>query len=617
MNADAEDNRWDSAHALHSLTLWAAWCCAATWAICRFSPYGDVEAAFQAGFPFADAWIVFRAGVLCLVAMGLAEFLQRSLRIRLYLLAAVAILAIPMLVFANSVLVSWVGRSLFDAETWDHAWNHGGELAGHIPSGAIRLFAMAIVGGLVFSIVGGWGACRLGRRWRENAPRVWPIFVGAIMVSVSGLLGIPAWTHRVPEIASRADELMVPPAGVSVEMARRIEAMDMRHRQVTVTAKPQSCRDIVVVVIESFRPELVTPDVMPNLAALAQRSVVCRNHFSGGNATTHGMFSLLNGLSAVWYSRPVRTAPIGLRLFREAGYELGFFGGHDDWEKFRMTGFINRATFDVMETQSMNWLTTDRQATERAAVFLNADKASRRPRMAVLYLYSTHADYRSYASDQVFQPAADDRYLIPYTNSMRPLVWNRYKNSARSVDRLLAGVLDDERIVAVVGDHGESFLEDGVCGHGTKLNRYQNMTPAVIYCPRQTPQQVDAVTGHADVLPTILGAAGIIVSDPEAMDGVNLLDASERDVRDRVTVTRNYLDDQYLLVPGNVSDREPMIGHRVELTLNEWQASVLETMFLSSNDPSEPDGEAGGVSDGAAVLQEWIEKRLPRVVERD
>jgi membrane-anchored protein YejM (alkaline phosphatase superfamily) len=108
--------------------------------------------------------------------------------------------------------------------------------------------------------------------------------------------------------------------------------------------------------------------------------------------------------------------------------------------------------------------------------------------------------------DQKNQPAAPDHYPIPYPTSLRDQVCNRYLNSARSVDRILADLLDPQRVTIMVGDHGESFLEDGCQGHGIRISRVQNRTPAVVYWPGCEPKSIDAPTMHADVLPTLASA---------------------------------------------------------------------------------------------------------------
>ncbi len=55
----------------------------------------------------------------------------------------------------------------------------------------------------------------------------------------------------------------------------------------------------------------------------------------------------------------------------------------------------------------------------------------------------------------------------------------------------------------VLGDHGEPFLDDGTAIHGTRLSRFQNMTPAVIYYPGVQPRTIQLPTFHPDLLPTL------------------------------------------------------------------------------------------------------------------
>jgi hypothetical protein len=369
----------------------------------------------------------------------------------------------------------------------------------------------------------------------------------------------------------------------------------------------RSLPDVLIVVVESFRHELVDPGVMPNLSRYAEQGIHCQSHFSGGNATNHGMFSLLNGLEAIWYERPVRYSPLLNRLFRQAGYELGFFAGHDDWRKFYMDGYISDEHFDVFETSSPNGLASDRRATQLASTFLNRDETSDhpRPRLALLYLYATHATYNSYAEDQLFQPAADDRFLIPYSKASQPQVWNRYKNSARSVDRLLSAVLREDRVVIVTGDHGESFLEDGTIGHGIRISAFQNMTPAVVYIPGQPKRVIEAPTSHADLLPTILSAIGIPLSDDGVFDGVDLLEASDEILSKRLLVTRNYLRDDVALIGPWTNRADQPFGYRVSVSLRDMHMSALNCI-----DQRGYQQESAGGTEIGEVLKQWSDQRF-------
>ncbi len=370
---------------------------------------------------------------------------------------------------------------------------------------------------------------------------------------------------------------------------------------------PKVLPDVLLVVIESFRRELLDAKVMPNLATIAEKSIVCKTHFSGGNATNHGVFSLVNGLEAIWHETPVRYTPLINRVLRQAGYELGFFGGHDDWRKFQMDGYISSEHYDSFQISRQAGLQSDRQAAQLAAGFLQrrtGNVAQRKPRFAVLYLYSTHAPYYSYANDQVFQEAADDRFLIPYPISSQPYVWNRYKNSARSVDRLIEVVHQDDQITIVTGDHGEAFLEDTTIGHGIRISEYQNMTPMVISIPGQPARRIDLPTMHADILPTLLAALQLRLTETNVLDGVDLASVSEQRLSRRLFATRNYLkEDVAIIGPWTIDPKQPF-AYTASVSLSRFHAGALW--------PIDPHGmETTATNETADVLRDWLAEKFP------
>ena len=351
----------------------------------------------------------------------------------------------------------------------------------------------------------------------------------------------------------------------SGEIAIPSDAREERIRRIgfaQVHNVPEKLPDVVIIVLESFRPELVDVEVMPNLAAAADQGLWCKQHFSSGNATSHGMFSIVTGMDATWFDTSLRYQPSMYRLFRSAGYELGFFAGHDDWRKFYMDGFVSSDHFDTFEIMPQDRLESDRRAIQSMTKFLEPEE-TRAPRLAILYLYVTHAPYRSYAQDRVFSPAAKDGFLIPYSNDQVSKVWNRYKNSAVTADRWIGSILSSssDRLVLVTGDHGEAFLEDGTIGHGTKISIQQNSTPAILIGSGIPHREIDAPTIHSDLLLTLLSATGIGLSDPSRQvdaieddagtslfDGSDLLNTSEETLLQRTNVTRDYLTDDVQLI---------------------------------------------------------------------
>ncbi len=594
----------------------------------------SVTDATQLPTVFAVGWIFGQS--IFLIAPGvLLGWMIAGRRQRLAMLVtAVWAQGIVLLVVCDVITFHWIGERFLSAATW-RAATLGDVLVGHATATMIFSGGGLLVANLICAAAIWWIASN-SATWWTRLPKVPPVgVVGLAIVGLGLIVSAPAiWNRsrtweemgrhstRHPWCAAglvphhgvgRAVTFDPPlPSSTSTSLDAAIRRRDQQQRQLGIDlqwrdqAKPESLPDVLMVVIESFRHELVAADVMPNLWQYAEDGIHCRQHFSGGNATNHGMFSLLNGLEAIWFDRGVRYSPLLNRLLHQAGYELGFFGGHNDWRKFLMDGYISAEHFDVFEIEQPGWLASDRKATQRTAAFLDRDRRpDDPPRLAVLYLYSTHADYHSYVDDRIFQPAADDRFLIPYTEEARTAVWNRYKNSARSIDRFLAAVMRRDRVILVTGDHGESFLEDGVCGHGVRISKYQNMTPAVFYCAGIQPRSIDLPTAHADWLPTLLSALKIPVTEPATLDGIDLLAASSQQLASRLLVTRNYLrDDLAIIGPWTLRSDQPF-GYRASVSLNAPHIAPLNAIDENGREET-----TSGERDAEEAVRRWRQQRF-------
>ena len=155
------------------------------------------------------------------------------------------------------------------------------------------------------------------------------------------------------------------------------------------------------------------------------------------------------------------------------------------------------------------------------------------------------------------------------------MIWNRYRNSARTVDHLIAPLLKHpNRIVAIVGDHGESFLDDGTIGHGTRLSASQTQTPAIIVGSNVPTKKVREATSHADLLPTLLELCDIQTSSPMSFDG---RDVSNPIFRPRVIAIADYLREQAILIP-NEADLDPtFFGLQVGISLLKPHFQIIGT----------------------------------------
>ncbi|EMB18192.1 sulfatase-like hydrolase/transferase [Rhodopirellula europaea] len=498
---------------------------------------------------------------------------------------------------ADLLVFHWVGFRLISADAWNLFSTRVPSLVPYLTFRMMLRWTFAIA--VLFAI--GWICHRgsqllaqaLASQTRQmsvrGATHAWTLSV--LMTAIPGLLawssveinmtrvpsrhalGVTGWfdNHGV-DSQTKEQHVLPGPLFTSEDVTRRTRMLRFNVVQETQSLPP----DILLIVVESLRPELVDPSVMPNTYSRAMRGLWMRRHHSGGNASSLGLFSLVSGLDAIWfYLADVRFSPAMNRLFEQAGYELGFFAGADDWEAFQMEAFIHADAYDTFDIGPRNRLASDRHAIDSAYTFLSRtdfpDGEQRSPRLAVLYLYATHAPFLVAPEHVRDLPSAGEDYPLPFGPDSRNAIWNRYRNSARTLDAMIAPLLNDaNRLVAIVGDHGESFLEDGTIGHGTRLSATQVRTPAILFGPEVTQRKIDFNTSHADLLPTLLSLAKIQVSDPDSFDGIDL---SADSPKPRVLAIADYLRPQALLISPSTIDSK-VLGVHCKLTLRPPEIQI-------------------------------------------
>jgi arylsulfatase A-like enzyme len=161
--------------------------------------------------------------------------------------------------------------------------------------------------------------------------------------------------------------------------------------------------------------------------------------------------------------------------------------------------------------------------------------------------------------------------------------------------------LDRETLVVVLGDHGESFGEQGRWLHGGDLLDPEIHVPLIMWYPGVLPagEVVEAVSRSVDVMPTVLDLFGIPI--PATVEGQSLLPivrgeqrGNERfaiaELADRSIVTivthdwqllknnasgviRLHRTDQPAAIQEEFSAVEPQLAAELENQLDQWQAT--------------------------------------------
>jgi membrane-anchored protein YejM (alkaline phosphatase superfamily) len=184
---------------------------------------------------------------------------------------------------------------------------------------------------------------------------------------------------------------------------------------------------------------------------------------------------------------------------------------------------------------------------DKPAMDLLLEMAGRAPPQGQIFLFFFDATHHDYywppdfpARFQPYAPRDRFNYWVG-TPAKAQLIKNRYLNAVAYLDSLFGQFLAAsgsisgfrESIVAVVGDHGEEFLECGQMTHGGKLDRIQCEIPILIRLPQELSalgSQAHGVLSQVDVLPTVLDAVShqVYAATKQYWNGRSAFDAEPR-----------------------------------------------------------------------------------------
>ncbi len=279
--------------------------------------------------------------------------------------------------------------------------------------------------------------------------------------------------------------------------------------------------NILLLNIESLRFDAVDERVMPRLSAYRDRFQIKldRQHWSGGNATPWGVFSMLTGLSGYQFKDFQWTGmkdPF-LELLSKNGYRLRV-ANKDHIDAAGLAWLFPAGTIfepiDVSENEQEDRRTVTRYLKDRG------ERKAETPAFDFVALNATHLPYAFPAEHAIFQPAPrlTSSHHILRSDEDLEAVRNRYRNGCHFADELVGRILDnllaqgdlDDTIVVLTGDHGEEFQERGQLTHAGVLNDFQARTVLWIHLPEgvAAPPSREAPTVHMDIVPTLLDTLG-------------------------------------------------------------------------------------------------------------
>ena len=124
-------------------------------------------------------------------------------------------------------------------------------------------------------------------------------------------------------------------------------------------------------------------------------------------------------------------------------------------------------------------------------------------------------------------------------------------------------------VVAVVGDHGEEFLEHGNSWHGQSVYGELTRVPLILWAPGRLPagRQVDETVRTIDLMPTLLELSGVGV--PDSLQGQSLMPllGVEGRTDEPGWIVRPAVSEEHVRADAGADDRHESFA----LILNGWR----------------------------------------------
>lgn len=314
---------------------------------------------------------------------------------------------------------------------------------------------------------------------------------------------------------------------------------EQRARWLQRVQPARSPRHVLYVLLESFRADVVTPEVCPEIYRLAQRGIVFERALAEATYTPLSWSVLLFDEAAydnLFGRHPGRPEPLGGYLFalmQRAGYEPHLFVSTNltyakTRERLLGHGAVPLDYFQAAADAGED--PADKNRNDRVAVDHAIERIAqldwKKPQLLLLQLDSTHYTYPFPERDALWKPYSENLALPRPIETEREaeLLHNRYRNAAHYVDAQLqrlmaalsrAGVYDQLTIV-VTSDHGEG-LAPGMQGHGA-VSETTRRVPLLLVLPGRAPGRSQRLISHRDILPSLCEYLGIDVP-PRSLRG--------------------------------------------------------------------------------------------------
>ncbi|MFT5218506.1 MAG: membrane-anchored protein YejM (alkaline phosphatase superfamily) [Planctomycetota bacterium] len=329
----------------------------------------------------------------------------------------------------------------------------------------------------------------------------------------------------------------------------RIKSSGLSYPRNRLDCQPDrsSTKNILLIVVDSLRQDVMNASNMPNTMRLAQSSWEFKDHYSTGNATRFGFFGLMYGLpGSYWFPMLAeQKGPVLIETLQAQNYQF-IVRGSASWASPEFDRTVFSAIRDQIVSGKELKEMADNETRHRDSVtsedFLAglAKRDPQRPFFGLLFLDAPHNYTREASAPAPFQPALDYIDYLDLDGDYDPKkFFNLYRNSVYYNDMLVGDVLKtlekqsllDDTVIIFTADHGQEFNDSkqNYWGHNGNFSSYQTRVPLLIHWPGTAARSVHKRTSHEDIVPTLMQKKlGCINPVDDYSTGQNLYSADYR-----------------------------------------------------------------------------------------
>jgi membrane-anchored protein YejM (alkaline phosphatase superfamily) len=272
--------------------------------------------------------------------------------------------------------------------------------------------------------------------------------------------------------------------------------------------------NVVIIGIDAWRHDSFTAQNTPAIYKFSKHAWIFKNHYSGGNCTKSGLFTLFYGLPATYWNN-MHSAPVLFQALKKHKYKTGIYiSAGLIYPPFYKNIFSNIPNLEI-KLKGDTAYQHDQHITKKALTFLNQAAKDKKPFFLFTFYDSAHGYAFPPNYPLKFKPSSGIVNRLSLNHDYNPTpFFNRYKNALLYTDSLVKqqlkrlkklGLLKNT-IVIITTDHGEEFNDNHLnyWGHSSNFTRYQTQIPLIIHWPNGKEKFINTKTSSYDMAPTLM-----------------------------------------------------------------------------------------------------------------